>query len=146
MGKETYKEVELAGRKWRVGKFDAQTGSYIAYQLLFNMLPMGLDSQLGNLPKDRPQLSKADFLDLQRECLMVCSEVQLIDDRPAVVPVMMRDGRWYVEGLDSDTLTVIALTMHALVHNIASFFDEDLLGSVMGSFKGLNLTGSNVQT
>jgi hypothetical protein len=38
--REPFKIVELAGKKWRIGRFDALTGSYIAFTVMTKMLPM----------------------------------------------------------------------------------------------------------
>jgi len=47
-----------------------------------------------------------------------------IDGNVAPIPVMLYDGRWGVEGLDTDTMTVLTLTIHTLIFNIADFFKE----------------------
>jgi len=142
--RETFKIIELNGRKWRIGKFDALTGSYIAYKLLFQALPMGLDSQIGNLPKGRETMSKDEFLALQRDCLSICQELKNVGGVDTPMVVMMPDGRWGVDGLQDDTVTVLALTAHALIFNVASFFEGDALKGLIDSFQGLNLFNAKI--
>ena len=146
--REEHKILELAGRKWRIEKFDALTGSYIAYQLMSQMLPGDLDAQVtdGQAPKNRPLMSKQEFGNLQLDCLAVCYEVL-----PAgKAPVIGENGAWGVAGLENDTVAVMALTIHALIFNIAGFFDGNALKDLVASFAGMNpfnaLTSTNSPT
>jgi hypothetical protein len=125
--REIYKQWEFGGRNWRIGKFDAMTGSYIAYKLMAEILPMGLGGKIGiPVPKNGTAMSKTDFMDLQKDCLSVCSE--LLPAGPA--PVMDENGNFGVQGLEYDAKTVLALTIQALVWNVRDFFDESLLSSM----------------
>jgi hypothetical protein len=140
--REDHKIVELAGRKWRIEKFDALTGSYIAYQLMSQMLPGGLDAQItgDQAPKGRPLMSKQEFANLQLDCLHVCYEVL-----PAgKAPVIGENGAWGVAGLENDTITIVALTIHALVFNIAGFFDGNALKGLVNSFSDMSLFGAQI--
>ncbi|CQR71683.1 hypothetical protein SOV_04790 [Sporomusa ovata DSM 2662] len=135
--REQFKIVEIAGRKWRIEKFDAMTGSYIAYKLMGHMLPGGFDGQItgGNAPKDRTVMSKKEFADLQLDCLHVCYEVL-----PAgKAPVIGENGAWGVMNIEDDTITVLALTVHALAFNISGFFDGNALKELIASFSGMTL-------
>jgi hypothetical protein len=40
-----FKDVKVNGRNFRVKKFDALTGSYIAYRLMAEALPMGVGKE-----------------------------------------------------------------------------------------------------
>jgi hypothetical protein len=125
--REIYKIFEFGGRKWRIGKFDAMTGSYIAYKLMAEVLPMGLGQQAGiPAPSGGRVMSKADFLELQKDCLSVCAE--MLPAGPT--PVLNEDGTFGVLDLEHDAPTVLALTVQALAWNLSSFFDESLLTSL----------------
>lgn len=142
--REDHKILELADRKWRIEKFDALTGSYIAYQLMSQMLPGGMDAQVteGLAPKNRPMMSKQEFGNLQLDCLHVCYEVL-----PAgKAPVIGENGAWGVVGLKNDAITVMALTIHALVFNIAGFFDGNALKDLTASFSDMNLFSALTST
>lgn len=139
--REDFKAVEISGRKWKIKKFDALTGSYVAYQLLMQALPMsGLSSVLGGLPKDRPLMAREDFLALQRDCLGLCFEMTTLNGVPVDMPALMQDGRWAVDGLEHDTATVMALTVHALSFNVSSFFEQmaQIFPKAIEKIKGLN--------
>lgn len=139
--REEFKAVEISGRKWKIKKFDALTGSYVAYQLLMQALPMsGLSSVLGGLPKDRPLMPREDFLALQRDCLGLCFEMTALNGVPVDMPVLMQDGRWAVDGLEHDTATVMALTVQALSFNVSSFFEQmaQIFPEAIEKIKGLN--------
>ena len=146
MKRETTKDVELAGRKWRIKKFDALTGSYIAYKLLSQMLPGGMDKQLGNMPEGRAVMSKEDFVALQKDCLSVVQELKPAGNTELPVAVILSNGKWGVEGLEDDTVTVLSLTIHALVFNVAGFFDGKALQDLNQSLTGLSLAGALTST
>lgn len=130
--RETYKDVKIGDRNFRIEKFDAYTGSYIAYKLMSEALPMGLGNQLGLPDTQKVSMSKKDFMELQKDCLGVCYE-----HLPAgITPVLNDNGSFAVNGLEKDPKTVIVLTIHALLFNVSSFFDENLLDSIA---KGLSL-------
>ena len=133
--RETRRVVKIGGRTWAIKKFDAFTGSYIAYALLGQMLPGGIDSMIrGKNPdgsKPTTIMSKKDFISIQKDCLTVCYEVLQSGD----VPIIGENGGWGVMGVENDASTIIALTIHALLFNISSFFDG---GALKDLTKGLS--------
>jgi len=122
-----YKTFEFEDRKWRIGKFDAMTGSYIAYKLMAEAVPFGLAAKL-DIPvnKDAKTMSKTDFIDLQKDCLLVCSE--FLPAGP--IPVLNENGTFGVEGLENDAKTVLAF-------NVSDFFTESLLTSLVEAMQGI---------
>lgn len=144
MKREMYKEVEVDGRKWRIGRFDALTGSYITMLILSQMLPMGLDKQVTDgAVKGRSLMDKETFFDVQRECLKVVQELKDVGGNVAPVYAMLPDGRWGVEDLETNLTTVLSLTVSALVFNITDFFQGNTLNNLIESVSGL--TQFNVQ-
>jgi hypothetical protein len=138
----SFKDVEISGRKFRVGKFDAQTGSYIAFKLTTQVLPFGLDAKMGgivSLLSNRKPMSKEEFIELQTDCLKVCSEVIEKNGAQATLSVLMEDGSFGIEDLKQDAMTVIMLTIHALMFNVTSFFGEDALKGLAEKLQGLSL-------
>lgn len=138
MKREMFKEVEVSGRKFKIGKLDALTGSYITTLVLMQMLPFG-DAQItGEARKNTSLMSKDTFFDVQMDCLKVVTELKDIGGNMAPLPVMLSDGRWGVEGLDTDTMTVLTLTLHALIFNIADFFQGDVLDNLIKPISDLS--------
>jgi hypothetical protein len=123
---ETFKDVTIAGRNWRVKKFDALTGSYIAYTLLNLALPPMFAKMLaGSIPlvSDTPSgrmMTKQEFMDFQKDCLKICFEVLPAGE----APVIDDNGNWGIDGIENDLATVLTLTVHVLGFNVASFFGE----------------------
>ena len=138
--REEFKDIELGGRKWRIGRFDARTGSFIAFTLLTKMLPMGLEEGIKNLPVNRPFISKEEFISIQEDCLKICQEVKEgKNSKEAFLPVMLPDGRWGVADIETDIITVLGLTTHAILFNVSSFFAENAMQDLRRSFQDLSL-------
>jgi hypothetical protein len=134
--RELYKNFDFMDRKWSIGKFDAMTGSYIAYKLMGEMLPSIISVPgIPNAPQGSPVMSKADFIDMQKDCLKVCAE--LLPAGPA--KVINDNGSWGVEDIKNDAKLAITLTVQALVWNLTDFFDESLLQALATGISGLNL-------
>lgn len=133
--RETEKIVTISGRKFKIEKFDALTGSYIAFMLAEKFLPMGLEAKagFGDMPKNRQLMSREEFAQLQRDCLSVVSEV--LPARSA--PVIAENGSWGVENIEKDTRLVLLLTVHALAFNVAGFFDGEGLSELKASLVDL---------
>lgn len=131
MKRETFKDIEVNGRRFRIGRLDALTGSYIVTTIMMQMLPMGMDSSLPGLPEGRSMMSKETFMDIQKDCLKVVSELKSIGDSEAPILIMLPDGRWGVEDIEDDTLLVMSLTLHALMFNLSDFFQEGALDNLI---------------
>ncbi len=147
MKRESFKYVNCAGKKWKIGKMDALTGSYMATKLLGKVGEMAIAIIGGDLmnemmimtviAREIGSFSKAEFLELQRDCLSVISEVTVREGKEFAVPIALPDGRWASGELQDDPLTVMALTVHAAVFNMLPFFDGDRLKEVKDGFQGL---------
>lgn len=131
MKREMVKEVEVGGRKFTIGRLNALTGSYITTLILMQMLPFGDAQVTGGSSNSRSLMDKETFLDVQRECLKVVTELKTVGGTVAPLPIMLSDGRWGVEDLDTDTITVMTLTIHSLIFNIADFFQGDALSNLI---------------
>lgn len=143
-------EVTVKGRKYVIRKFDARTGSYLGVKLLALITPIlqsylphiyGMikeelpnaevldklnklaDADISSITKALMNLSEQDFFYIQDKCLQVCSE--LLPSGPT--PIMNDNRTFGVIGLENDVSSVMALTVHALMFNMSSFFGEGLL-------------------
>jgi len=138
--REKYKEIELSGRRWRIGRFDALTGSYISTLLVMQLLPMGLGNALGleNVSGGKNLMSKETFIDVQKDCLKIVSELKLVGDVVMPLPVMLEDGRWGIGEIEDDAPTVMGLTIQVLMFNISDFFEEGALNDLLDKFSGMS--------
>lgn len=145
MSRAEFKEFEVGGRKFQVKRFDALTGSYIAFTLFEKILPVIMgnkDQFIGSktpdvsadkfsemLPSTLFKMSRENFTALQKDCLKVCYEVL-----PAgLTPVIGANGRWGIIGVDTDTGLILRLTIEALLFNLLGFFKEGGLSSLVTS-------------
>jgi hypothetical protein len=149
---ENYKDVVISGRTFRIKKFGAKTGAFMAIKITGLLAPLVKNIDFGKLKEVKDisevdtgafnlsgimdglgSLSEQDFNYIQDKCLQVCSEVL-----PAgVAPVLKTDGTFGVTGLDEDTMTVLALTVHTIMFNVKGFFSGSPLASFLG---GLSIT------
>lgn len=143
--RETSKIVELSGRKFKIEKFDALTGSYIAFTLFEKIMPMGLGKKLGiddtlkNAP-GRALMTRQEFKQLQLDALSIVSEILPAGTRP----VIDEAGHWGVNDIDRDTALVLMLTIHALAFNISGFFGAGGLSELKAGLS--DLLPANMQT
>lgn len=144
---EDYKDVEVNKRKWRLTKFDAMTGAKVIKKLLPVVATLFAKTDIKNLKQEEvnPDFARVvsaltdikdeDFEYIQKACLGVTSEHLGV----GVTPVLNDNGSFGVIGLERDTMTVLALTVHALMFNVTGFFDDTPLasfaGGIMNTFK-----------
>ncbi len=143
---ELYKSIEINGRKFRIKKFSARDGSFIVVKVAGLLAPMfeGVKwSNMANVKKPEDvdisqiniaqmfgkltELKESDFGYLQEKCLRVCEE----ELKAGYTPVLADNGTFAVNNLDDDVLTVMALTVHALVFNLSGFFTGTGLGGLL---------------
>jgi hypothetical protein len=136
-----YKDVEIAGTKYRVEKIPAMTGCWIATQIFSKMMPMGMEAQagLGNLPENRPSMTEKEFYDLQSYCLMACKRYEVVGEMETAMPIMSGMGKFAIPQLKYDFTAVIGLTVHVLEYNISSFFNGGALEALKETLKDLPL-------
>ena len=125
--RELYREFQLAGRKWRVGKWDARTGSYWAHKFMTETPPQSIRKGLANVGVFGSQaMNKADFFDLENDCLA------LVDEHldAGWTPILNADGNFAVVGLEKEGGLVLLFVIQAMDFNLRSFFPEGGLASL----------------
>jgi hypothetical protein len=132
--RETSKDLEFSGKRWRLKKFDALTGSNIFRKFI---------ASKSNEPQQfLASLSDEDFKSIQVACLQSCFELKNVDGMEVAIPVMLPDGaRFGVEGVSEDQGLVFMLTTMQVAYNISGFFDESALKDykkVTEEFLGVN--------
>lgn len=146
MAGQKFSDVVINERTFRVYKFGARDGSYIIIKMsgLLSEMFRGVDFSKIKDAKDPSEvdlkgfdiagmisrlsnISEKDFSYLQEKCLNVCSEKL----KSGFVPVLNDNGSFGVIDLEDDTITVMALTAHALIFNLMGFFQGSVLSGVM---------------
>jgi hypothetical protein len=132
--------VAVNGQDYQIGRFTARQGSWILAQLLTKMLPSMIETALaqsarGQLSSNRAQLSEDEFANLQALCLSVCRRLE----NGVPMPIFVLPSTWAVKELEYDLVTVVALTIHALKHNITPFFQGDGLSQLTALLPALGL-------
>lgn len=147
MKREVSKDIEVSGRRWRIEKFNALTGSYICIKLMAKISGIVFaisDKKLSDLPvlitvltEELSTIAKHEFIDIQRESLMVVKEIQNVGGVDAPIPILMPDGKFSLPDLEYDAITTLALVCHVLAFNLAPFFEEGVLKGAFGQLQDI---------
>lgn len=134
-----YKDIEVDGRKFRLNKLDARTGSYMTFKLGDILTPLFENVELSSLEDIKLsdlniakmantlfKMSEEDFRFVQDNCL------QIVDELLGAGPqkILNKYGEWGVDDIEFDTCLVMNLTIQSLVFNVTGFFKEGLLSSI----------------
>ncbi len=124
--RETQKQLEIEGRTFKIKKLDPLLGNYILMKVTTMIMPFGLSQMVGEkmgkplAAQSSREMTKADFLELQRDILGVCFEVL-----PAGEAEVVRADGTYGIGDFTASLAMQLLTA-SLAFNFADFFGESL--------------------
>jgi hypothetical protein len=153
--REAHKTVDLAGRRFKIGRLDALTGSWFATKLVSRLSGIAMGIMGGTITdtsyvamavtEEIGRMTRAEFLELETDALSVVAEVTDIGGvAQADIPVMSRNGSWGVAGLEDDIITVMALVVHSAVFNLSPFFEGNALNTAKESFKDLHLFDAKI--
>lgn len=129
MLKQKTKVIEAGGVKYRLGKMDARSASYLAMKAAAVIAP-ALSTVKGMNKQDAitaaanalPSMPREEFDEIQT--MLLRTVVKLVEtngvDMP--VPVIKADGSFTDEDLFYDAPTVMQLSVQALIFNIGDFF------------------------
>lgn len=139
---ENYKDIEVNGRKFRLNKLNARTGTYMLLKIT-KILPTILESlDFDKLDSDDLNfkdlnltkvlspifdLSEEEFNYIQDNCLKTVEE--LLPAGPQ--PVLNNNGQWGVSNIEFDMALVINLTVQSLWFNLQGFFAGMPFSSIM---------------
>ncbi|MFT8350030.1 phage tail assembly chaperone [Clostridium saccharoperbutylacetonicum] len=137
---ETYKNIEVDGRKFRLKKMDARTASYILFTkglslitpLLKNIKFDSIDNfqisdlDISLLSDALNNISEKDFRFIQDNALQTVYEI--LDAGEA--PVLNANGSWGINDIAFNGALIMTLTIQSLYFNIKGFFPESLLESL----------------
>lgn len=130
--RQNAKLIDIEDRTFKVKKFDPLMGNYILLQIMQYVLPFSISEKAG-IPEsitnrtDRVNISKKDFIELQRDVLSVCYETLPAGD----APVVREDGTYGV--MDFNSNIAIRLLIAAFTFNFSDFFGENGLTSLLDS-------------
>ena len=138
------KDVEIGESRYQVGRFKARDGSWVLAQILTKMLPAAIESSLqgSGLAANRAQISEEEFASIQAIALSVCRRYE--NNIP--MPVFPRPDTWAIKDLEYDLVTVMRLTIEALVFNITPFFKGNGLAQMMESLPRMGQSSPTSQT
>jgi len=146
--RETSKTLELNKHRYQIMKMDPRTGSWLAVQLASYLLPSAVEASIARegvaLPegaKRSAHISEADFRNLQNHCLASCHRLEPVgaNGEEVAQPIVHASGRFNFPDLETDAVTILILTVHALVFNVAGFFDPSVQKEIEKSFSALSL-------
>lgn len=127
--RETNKIIEIEDRKFKLKDFDPLLGNYILMKLITMVLPFGISDMIGakipegsevikNSSDKKEYMSKADFIELQRDILSNVFEILPSGD----VPVIRENGTY---GIDLFTMDIaLKLLIEEVTYNFGDFFGE----------------------
>ena len=127
MLKQKYQDVEVGGKKYRLTKMDARTGSYIAAKLALLAAPL---LKKGGSVDDNamaalvPGLNRKDFEEIQT---LLLKRVKLLREKDGIFlpePILKADGSFVDEELEYSTAAVMNLTVQSVMFNVGDFFAE----------------------
>lgn len=152
---EKYKDVTVKGQDYRIGKFTAIDGAFIVPKAAgmlapivgplfesvdltkFIKAPEDIDFKGLNLAAILGPLSslkEEDFKYLLDKCLKVCQAKM----PSGYVPVVYDNGSFSVAELEEDSSSILALMVHALIHNLAGFFSGSPLTGLLSGIPGIS--------
>lgn len=134
---ETYKNIEVDERKFRIKKMDARTASYILFTKGLGLITplfknVKVDSEedfkisdldLSAVSDVLNNISEKDFRFIQDNALQVVYEI--LDAGEA--PVLNKNGSWGVNDIEFNGALIMNLTIQSLYFNLKGFFPESLL-------------------
>jgi hypothetical protein len=131
-----FKDVEIKERTYRIGEYTPKVGGYITSQLLpllINHLPdPGPDGKvnisIATFFKALPDLSEQIYNKIVDYSLAICCEY---NQEKMLIPIVMGNGQWVAKHLEHDTVSVMALVVAVLMHNLQPFFSEGGLQTIL---------------
>ena len=124
MLKQKTKVEEIGGVKYRFSKMDARSASYMAMKAAAILAPSMSSGGLTveTAAKALPSMSRAEFDEIQTMLLKTVCKLVETNAADMPVPIVKADGSFTDEDLAYDAVTVMKLTVNALMFNIGDFF------------------------
>lgn len=139
---ENYKDIEVNGRKFRLNKLNARTGTYMLLKMTKILPPILENLDFDKLDSDdfnfkdlnltkilSPifDMDEKEFAYIQDNCLKTVEE--LLPAGPQAV--LDNYGQWGVSNIEFDMVLVMNLTVQSLWFNLQGFFAGMPFSSIM---------------
>lgn len=131
MLKQKTKVIEEGGVKYRLGKLDARSASYLAMKAAALIAPalgdfrkMGKEEAAKAAASALPSLPREEFDEIQTMLLRTVCKLTETEGVEMPIPIMKADGSFVDDFMAYDAVTVMKLTVQALMFNIGGFFQE----------------------
>ena len=118
------KIIEINGKKYKLSKMDARTGSYVAFKLAVIVAPAIKQGDMESAMSQISSLPRKDFDELQGLLLQTVSEIKEVNGEEMPMS-LLKGGRFINEELQFDVSTVMQLTVQAAMFNVGDFFAEN---------------------
>ena len=115
------KVIEVNGKKFKLSKMDARTGSYVAFKLAVIIAPALKDGNMENAFSQISALPRNEFDELQSLLLGTVAEIKEVDGQEMPM-ALLRNGSFINEELQYDVASVMNLTVQAAMFNVGDFF------------------------
>lgn len=122
------KITEIKGVKYRLGKLDARSASYLAVKAAAVLAPAMATRNdkdaLNKIASTLPSLPRQEFDEIQTMILRTVVKLDDVDGKLLPEPVLREDGQFVDPEMNYDVFTVMGLTVQALFFNVGDFFGE----------------------
>lgn len=141
---ENYKDIEVNGRKFRLNKLNARTGTFMLIKLTKTLAAVMSNIDIDKLDSDdlsikdlnltkvlEPifDLSEEEFSYIQDNCLKTVEELLPAGSQP----ILDNNGQWGVLNIEFDMALVMNLTLQSLWFNLQGFFAGMPFSSIMNN-------------
>ena len=120
------KVIEVNGKKYKLSKMDARTGSYVAFKLAVIVAPALKGGEVEKALSQISTLPRNEFDELQSLLLGTVTELKTVDGQELPMP-LMRNGCFINEELQFDVASIMQLTVQAAMFNIGDFFSGNVV-------------------
>src|SRR5215469_7346064 len=130
--REVYKDVQIGEHSYRIAKMTARDGCWLAMQVMSYMMPAAVQvvaAQMGSpipVTGQSRTMTEAEFHNIQDHCLAMCTRAKQEANAIVWYPLFHDSGKANFDDLESDVVTFMVLTIHALLFNLKPFFGEGM--------------------
>ena len=115
------KIIEVNGKKYKLSKMDAKSGSYVAFKLAVIVAPAIKEGNIENALSQISTLPRKEFDELQNLLLQTVAEIKEVNGEEMPM-ALLRNGSFINEDLQYDVSSVMQLTVQAAMFNVGDFF------------------------